>query len=49
MINDIMKSEWIKSRRDYGEVCPVFRKTFSCGKNVIKAKLQITAMGVYEA
>lgn len=28
MINDIMKSEWIKSRRDYGEVCPVFRKNF---------------------
>lgn len=49
MINDIMKAEWIKSRLDYGEVCSIFRKTFSCGKNVIKAKLQITAMGVYEA
>lgn len=42
------KAEWIKPSEDYGDICPVFLKTFQAGKPKA-AKLWITAMGVYEA
>ena len=43
------KSMWIKSRRDFGDVCPVFRFDFEFEQEVVNAVLNITAMGVYEA
>ena len=42
-------SFWIKSRVDYGDVCPVFRYKFEIEKKVDSAVLNVTAMGVYEA
>lgn len=42
-------SFWIKSRVDYGDVCPVFRYKFEVEKKVDSAVLNVTAMGVYEA
>ena len=39
---------WIAAP-DFGDVCPVFRKTFSTEKDVERAELQITTLGVYEA
>nr|MBQ6242626.1 alpha-L-rhamnosidase N-terminal domain-containing protein [Lachnospiraceae bacterium] len=32
-----------------GDVCPVFRRCFTAGRQVVQAELQITALGVYEA
>lgn len=43
------KAKWIRPSADYGDVCPVFRKNFTCGKQVKSARLAMTAMGVYEA
>ena len=43
------QASWIKQPRDYGTVCPIFKKEFECGKNIKKAVLNITALGVYEA
>ena len=40
---------YITGNRDYGDVCPVFRKDFELNKEVEKAELSITALGVYEA
>lgn len=45
----IKNAEWIRSKRDYGDVCPVFKREFACDKEVKSAFLHITAMGVYEA
>lgn len=42
------KASWIKSARNMGDVCPVFEKNFVLDKEVKKATLYITAMGVYE-
>ena len=42
-------SMWIKARKDYGDVCPVFRYDFEFEQEVARAVLNITAMGVYEA
>lgn len=42
-------AKWIRPSEDYGDVCPVFRKNFTCSKQVQSASLAITAMGVYEA
>ncbi len=42
-------AKWIRPAADYGDVCPVFRKNFTCQKEVKSARLRITAMGVYEA
>lgn len=42
-------SIWIKSRNDYGDVCPVFQKNFTLEKEIKSAILNITATGVYEA
>lgn len=47
---DFLKvAKWIRPKKDYGDVCPVFKKEFSCDGEVKKATLYITAMGVYEA
>ncbi len=45
----IKNAGWIRSVKDFGEVCPAFIKEFKCKKKVKKATLCITAMGVYEA
>ncbi len=45
----ILQSKWIRPKKDYGDVCPMFMREFECGKKVKHAVLQITAMGVYEA
>ena len=42
-------SMWIKSRQDYGDICPIFRYDFEIDKDIVSAVLNITAMGVYEA
>lgn len=43
------KAEWIKPSSDFGEVCPLFSKNFSLKGTIKKAKLFITAIGIYEA
>ena len=45
----VNNSYWIRSKKDYGDVCPVFQREFSCTKEIKKATLYISAMGVYEA
>ena len=45
----IKNSQWITVTKDMGDVCPVFRRIFSAEKEIEKAELQITALGVYEA
>lgn len=40
---------WIVSKEDYGDVCPVFRKKFQVQKPVKEANISLTALGVYEA
>lgn len=40
---------WIKSHKDYGDVCPVFKRNFECRGKVARARLYITSLGVYEA
>ena len=42
-------SKWIRPAEAMGEVCPTFRKDFNVKKEVRKAELEITAIGVYEA
>ena len=46
---EIMNAHWITPALDMGDVCPVFRRSFSAGRQVVQAELQITALGVYEA
>lgn len=41
-------ANWIYPSEDIGEVCPIFRKTFSAEEKT-EALLTITALGVYEA
>jgi len=43
------KANWIRPKRDMGEVVPMFCKNFSISKEISKATLTMTAMGVYEA
>lgn len=43
------KANWITTAADMGDICPVFCKTWSSEKNVVKAELYLTALGVYEA
>ncbi len=45
----IFESSWIKSERDMGEVCPQFEKNFKTNGDIKKARLTITASGVYVA
>ncbi len=42
-------AKWIRPVVDTGDVAPIFLKEFSLTKDVKKASLTITAMGVYEA
>ena len=42
------EAKWIKAKRDFGDICPVFVKEFAA-KDCKKAVLTITAMGLYEA
>lgn len=42
-------AKWIRSSKDFGEVCPAFSVEFKCDKQVKKAVLAVTALGVYEA
>ncbi|MBR3106568.1 MAG: family 78 glycoside hydrolase catalytic domain [Clostridia bacterium] len=46
---EIKNSLWITVSKETGDVAPVFRKTFSAEKQLKKAALEITALGVYEA
>ena len=41
-------SSWIGCSKDYGSSCPVFIKKFDLKKEIQKAVLTITAIGVYE-
>ena len=43
------KALWIGCAEDMGEVCPEFARVFALQKEVEKAQLTITAIGVYEA
>ena len=45
----MLKADWIKPKKDIGEVCPVFLKKFNLNSNVKNAKLIISARGVYTA
>lgn len=42
-------AKWISTRKDMGDIAPVFRKQWRINKKVKTAKLFITALGVYEA
>lgn len=44
----IYYAKWLKAPEDFGTVCPVYIRRFSA-KNIKKAVLQISALGVYEA
>lgn len=44
-----INAKWIRTLRDMGDACPVFVISFECLKKVVSAKLEITAVGVYEA
>ncbi len=48
-MNFVEEAYWIRSKKDYGDACPVFEKEFNCSKKIKKATLYISAMGVYEA
>lgn len=43
------KANWIQASENTGDVCPVFRKVWKSEKEIIKAKLLLTALGTYEA
>jgi len=45
----IKQANWIKAPADFGEVCPVFKKTFAASKEVAGATVLLSAIGVYEA
>lgn len=41
-------ASWIGCSKDYGSICPIFIKKFDLKKEIQKAVLTITAIGVYE-
>lgn len=43
------EAEWIKPKEEYGDVVPLFGIDFRIKKEVQKAELSMTALGVYEA
>ena len=45
----IKNTKWIRPKKDYGDVCPVYKCEFDSLKEIKVASLEITAMGVYEA
>ncbi|MBO2516400.1 MAG: alfa-L-rhamnosidase [Clostridiales bacterium] len=46
---EIRNAQWITTAADTGDIAPVFRRAFEMRKTPLKAELQITALGVYEA
>ncbi len=44
-----MDAKWIKSKKNMGEIIPVFYKKFKCDKDIKSAVLTVTALGVYKA
>ena len=45
----IQNASWITKKNAASTVNPVFRRTFIPGKPVLKASLEVTCDGVYEA
>ena len=45
----MIDAQWIKPAEEFGEVAPVYKKSFAVKAEVKKAVLTVTAMGVYEA
>ena len=43
------QAKWIRTSEETGGVCPVFRKGWNTEKEVERATLYLTALGVYEA
>ena len=43
------QAKWIRTSEETGGVCPVFRKGWKTEKEVERATLYLTALGVYEA
>ena len=43
------QAKWIAASENTGDVCPVFKKTWSNDKKVAKAELVLTSLGIYEA
>ena len=48
-MDDIKYTKWIRPKKDYGDVCPIYKCEFDSSKEIKAASLEITAMGVYEA
>ncbi len=46
---NIKTSAWITVSQNTGDICPVFKKLFAPEKEIEKAELQITALGIYHA
>lgn len=44
-----LQAKWIQEPAAFGDVCPVFKKTWICEKKAGKAVVRMTALGVYEA
>ena len=42
-------ANWIQSPQAMGNVCPVFKKTWTCSKKIQKASFYLTSLGVYDA
>jgi len=45
----IRQANWIRPAADFGDVAPIFRKSFDLCGAVKDARLSVTALGVYEA
>ncbi|MDO4622018.1 MAG: family 78 glycoside hydrolase catalytic domain [Eubacteriales bacterium] len=45
----IKNANWITSGNDSGDICPVFCRSWKCEKEIEKAELTVTALGVYTA
>ena len=46
-MSDILKGKWIAPAADMGDICPMFTKQFALSKELEKATLHLTALGVY--
>jgi len=49
MTTMLTQASWIKAPGDFGDVCPVFKKTFAVKKGVRQATIFLSALGLYEA
>ena len=43
------QAKWIRPAVSMGDICPVFKKEWTSDKEVVKAELLMTSLGVYEA